>query len=133
MYLADSARGVVHRFDVDRDGELGSRRVSVHTPHHTPDGMTTDGAGNLWGAFWGASVVRRYRPDGRLDREVPLPVHQRLPRRPGPEPAVRHHREVRPVPALAARWRVVRDRRRRTRLSGRRIRPAVAFLIGVER
>ncbi|MDX3655871.1 SMP-30/gluconolactonase/LRE family protein [Streptomyces sp. ID05-26A] len=76
MYLADSARGVVHRFDVDRDGEPGGRRVFLHTPHHTPDGMTTDVAGNLWVAFWGASVVRRYRPDGRLDREVALPARQ---------------------------------------------------------
>ncbi|MGW6448223.1 SMP-30/gluconolactonase/LRE family protein [Lentzea sp. NPDC055074] len=76
LYLADSARGVVHRFDVDPDGELGSRRVFLHTPHHTPDGMTTDVAGNVWIAFWGASVVRRYRPDGRLDREVTLPARQ---------------------------------------------------------
>ncbi|MFI6102109.1 SMP-30/gluconolactonase/LRE family protein [Lentzea sp. NPDC051213] len=75
MYLADSARGVVHRFDV-YDGELGGRRVFVHTPHHTPDGMTTDVAGNVWIAFWGGSIVRRYRPDGRLDREIRLPAQQ---------------------------------------------------------
>ncbi|MFD4643397.1 SMP-30/gluconolactonase/LRE family protein [Lentzea sp. NPDC058436] len=76
LYLADSARGVVHRFDVDSDGDLGGRRVFVHTPHQTPDGMTTDIAGNVWIAFWGASVVRRYRPDGRLDREITLPARQ---------------------------------------------------------
>ncbi|NKE62976.1 SMP-30/gluconolactonase/LRE family protein [Lentzea sp. PSKA42] len=76
MYLADSAQGVVHRFDVGRDGELGTRRVFLHTPHHTPDGMTTDVAGNVWIAFWGASVVRRYRQDGRLDQEVRLPARQ---------------------------------------------------------
>ncbi|MET9230580.1 SMP-30/gluconolactonase/LRE family protein [Lentzea sp. NPDC003310] len=76
MYLADSARGVVHRFEVDVDGELGARRVFLHTPHHTPDGMTTDVAGNVWIAFWGASVVRRYRADGRLDREITLPARQ---------------------------------------------------------
>ncbi|MFD9705606.1 SMP-30/gluconolactonase/LRE family protein [Lentzea sp. NPDC059081] len=76
MYLADSARGLVHRIEVDRRGELGARRVFVHTPHQTPDGMTTDIAGNVWIAFWGASVVRRYRPDGRLDREIALPARQ---------------------------------------------------------
>jgi sugar lactone lactonase YvrE len=76
MYLADSARGVVHRFDLGPDGELGPGRTFLHTPHHTPDGMTTDVAGNVWIAFWGASVVRRYRPDGRLDQEVRLPARQ---------------------------------------------------------
>lgn len=76
MYLADSARNVVHRFDVDRHGELGARRVFLHTHNQTPDGMTTDVAGNVWIAFWGSSVVRRYRPDGRLDREVRLPARR---------------------------------------------------------
>ncbi|MFS8098591.1 SMP-30/gluconolactonase/LRE family protein [Lentzea alba] len=75
MYLADSARGIVHRFDV-QDGEIGARRVFLHTPHSIPDGMTTDVAGNVWIAFWGSSVVRRYRPDGRLDQEVRLPARQ---------------------------------------------------------
>jgi sugar lactone lactonase YvrE len=76
MYLADSARGLVHRFDVDRDGELSGRSVFLHTPRHTPDGMTTDVAGNVWIAFWGSSVVRRHHPDGTLDREVRLPARQ---------------------------------------------------------
>lgn len=73
LYFADSGRGVVHRFEVDRDGDPAARRVFLHTPHHTPDGMTTDVAGNLWIAFWGASVVRRYRPDGRLGRSNHAP------------------------------------------------------------
>jgi sugar lactone lactonase YvrE len=76
LYLADSARGVVHHFDVGNGGELGARRAFLHTPHHTPDGMTIDIAGNVWIAFWGASAVRRYRPDGRLDREITLPARQ---------------------------------------------------------
>ena len=76
MYLADSARGLVHRFDVDRDGELSGRHVFLHTPRHTPDGMTTDVAGNVWIAFWGSSFVRRYLPDGTLDREIRLPASQ---------------------------------------------------------
>jgi sugar lactone lactonase YvrE len=76
MYLADSARGLVHRFDVNADGELSGRRTFLHTPRQTPDGMTTDVAGNVWIAFWGASAVRRYRPDGQLDREIHLPASQ---------------------------------------------------------
>lgn len=76
MYLADSARGLVHRFDVNADGDLSGRRTFLHLPRQTPDGMTTDVAGNIWIAFWGSSVVRRYRPDGKLDQEIHLPARQ---------------------------------------------------------
>nr|WP_207312452.1 SMP-30/gluconolactonase/LRE family protein [Lentzea alba] len=38
--------------------------------------MTTDVAGNVWIAFWGSSFVRRYHPDGTLDREIRLPASQ---------------------------------------------------------
>src|SRR5690349_14719889 len=34
MYLADSARGVVHRFDLVPDGEPGPSRTFLHTPPH---------------------------------------------------------------------------------------------------
>ena len=42
----------------------------------SPDGSTVDADGYLWNAQWGASRVVRYRPDGTVDRIVPLPVPQ---------------------------------------------------------
>jgi len=39
-----------------------------------PDGAALDSEGGLWIAFWGASQVRRYSPDGTLDYELLLPV-----------------------------------------------------------
>lgn len=41
-----------------------------------PDGAVTDAEGFVWCARWGGSRVIRYAPDGRIDREVLLPVSQ---------------------------------------------------------
>ncbi|MFC4020818.1 SMP-30/gluconolactonase/LRE family protein [Micromonospora sp. GCM10011542] len=79
MYLADSPRGEVDRFTVDpRTGALDGRQPFLRlTPGEgVPDGMTVDAAGHVWVALWGGSAVRRYRPDGVLDREIRLPATQ---------------------------------------------------------
>lgn len=79
MYLADTARGEVDRFTVDpRTGALSGRTpfLRLATAEGAPDGMTVDAAGHLWVALWGGHAVRRYRPDGTLDRELRLPVAQ---------------------------------------------------------
>ncbi|MBQ0902846.1 SMP-30/gluconolactonase/LRE family protein [Micromonospora sp. U21] len=79
MYLADSPRGEVDRFSVDpHTGALHGREPFLRLAgvDGGPDGMTVDAAGHLWVALWGGSAVRRYRPDGTLDREIRLPATQ---------------------------------------------------------
>lgn len=77
MYYADSGTGRVDAFDVDpTDGHIGGRRalLEIELPGAVPDGLTVDAEGFLWVALWDGGRVRRYTPDGRLDREVLLPV-----------------------------------------------------------
>ena len=77
MYLADSARGIIDRFDVDAvTGELSGRERFVELGDASPDGMTVDADGHLWVAVWGTSTARRYRPDGGEDHRVSLPALQ---------------------------------------------------------
>ncbi|RBM21618.1 gluconolaconase [Prauserella sp. PE36] len=77
MYLADSARGVIHRFAVDPGtGALGERTEFATVAQGSPDGMTVDAEGFVWSAIWGAGRVHRYSPGGSLDRVVDVPARQ---------------------------------------------------------
>lgn len=75
MYYIDTP---TRRIDVfDFDGELPHRRrefVTIEEGAGYPDGMTVDAAGGVWVALWDGAAVRRYTPDGALDRTVRLPV-----------------------------------------------------------
>jgi sugar lactone lactonase YvrE len=79
LYLADTPLGHVDRFAVDpATGELSGREpfLRLAPGEGFPDGMTVDSAGHLWVALWDGHAVRRYRPDGTLDREIRLPAAQ---------------------------------------------------------
>lgn len=77
MYFADSLSGIVQVCDYDGpSGHVGPARPFVDTrPHGSgPDGATVDAEGGVWVALVLAGSVARFRPDGSLDRMVPLPV-----------------------------------------------------------
>jgi sugar lactone lactonase YvrE len=79
MYYVDSGTGRVDVFDADpTDGQVTGRRpfVEIDLAGAVPDGLAVDAEGFVWVAVWDGARVRRYAPDGRLDREVPLPVDQ---------------------------------------------------------
>jgi sugar lactone lactonase YvrE len=79
MFLSDTPLGHVDRFDVDRrSGELSGRRpfLRFEEDDGSPDGITVDADGFLWVALFGGGAVHRYRPDGVLDRRVPVPAQQ---------------------------------------------------------
>ncbi len=77
MYFIDSATSRVDVLDYDpATCAAAGRRPLLGVPEAdgVPDGMTVDAEGCLWVATWDGWSVRRYRPDGGLDRIVMLPV-----------------------------------------------------------
>ena len=76
MYYIDSVTHGVDVFDFDpADGSLGERRRLITIPpgEGLPDGMTVDAEGGLWIALHGSGSIRRYLPDGQVDRVVRVP------------------------------------------------------------
>ncbi|MFF5841444.1 SMP-30/gluconolactonase/LRE family protein [Streptomyces massasporeus] len=75
MYYIDSPTRRVDVFD-HVDGRITGRRTLAEIEESAgfPDGLTVDAEGCVWVALWQGSAVRRYTPDGVLDRVIELPV-----------------------------------------------------------
>lgn len=77
MYFVDSATHGIDVLDFEAGSGLvtGRRRLVQIAPEDgLPDGLTIDVDGCLWVALWDGWQLRRYTPDGTLDRIVRLPV-----------------------------------------------------------
>ncbi|MDN3260609.1 SMP-30/gluconolactonase/LRE family protein [Streptomyces sp. CSDS2] len=75
MYYVDSPTRRVDVFDYDSEG-IRDRRplVEIEEGAGYPDGLTVDADGCVWVALWDGGAVRRYTPDGTLDRVISLPT-----------------------------------------------------------
>ena len=75
VYSCDTSAAQVWRREIDEDGTVGPRQAFVVIPHAEGmvDGATIDVEGGYWAAMFIAGTVRRYRPDGTLDKEFALP------------------------------------------------------------
>ena len=78
LYFADSPTRTIGAYELhEPEGILGKHRIFAQTPDGAfPDGATVDADGCLWSAHWGAGVVVRYTPDGRIDRTLRVPASQ---------------------------------------------------------
>ncbi|AWN39541.1 SMP-30/gluconolactonase/LRE family protein [Methylobacterium durans] len=77
FYMAHTKDGRIEAIAFDAEqGRLGARRNLVTIPHQVgvPDGGAVDRDGFYWSAIHRGGRLHRYAPDGRLDREVLLPV-----------------------------------------------------------
>lgn len=77
MYFTDTLRRVIYAYDFDpASGTIDRRRVFVDSSGEDgyPDGMEVDSEGGVWSARWGGWKVSRYDPDGKVEREIRLPV-----------------------------------------------------------
>jgi sugar lactone lactonase YvrE len=76
MYAASTPQRNVKAFDIDaKTGALSNERVflTLAPGDGHIDGATVDAEGGYWLAVVAQGVVRRFRPDGTLDREIALP------------------------------------------------------------
>ena len=77
FYYTDSLTRMIYAYDYEaQTGAIRNRRVFDHVPQDggLPDGLAVDTQGYIWSARWGGWKVVRYAPDGRVDREVAIPV-----------------------------------------------------------
>jgi sugar lactone lactonase YvrE len=77
MYYVDTPTRRIDMFDFDPEsGSIAGRRpfATIAPVDGWPDGLTVDAEGGVWLALWEGWKVRRYLPDGSLEREIHLPV-----------------------------------------------------------
>jgi L-arabinonolactonase len=77
LYFTDMPTRQIDVFDYDLEKGIASSRrcfASLATEPGLADGSIIDAEDCLWNAQWRGSKLVRYRPDGSVEREVPLPV-----------------------------------------------------------
>ena len=77
MYFADSRARMVYRYRFDLAAGTASDRaafIDFSGDPGNPAGLAVDVDGFIWSTVWDGWAVRRFDPDGRLERVVHLPV-----------------------------------------------------------
>lgn len=78
FYFADSWSGEIRAYDYDqKTGSVSNRRTFTRIDTSTggaADGSTVDAEGFLWNAQVYNGKLIRYRPDGKIDRVIDMPV-----------------------------------------------------------
>jgi sugar lactone lactonase YvrE len=74
-YWADSQKPLLHRYETASPTDTREPFGVVEGPGG-PDGACVDSQGHIWLCVWGGSKLIRYRPDGTVERIIPLPVER---------------------------------------------------------
>jgi sugar lactone lactonase YvrE len=70
LYHTESLRGVFV-YDVKRDGAVSNRRL--FSAREDGDGLAVDVEGCVWSASFSGGEIVRHRPDGDIERRIPVP------------------------------------------------------------
>lgn len=79
MYVSDSAIRTIFEYDYDhKSGNITDKRVFARLKMNDglPDGITVDGAGNIYSAQWYGKCVISFAPDGSERGRIELPEWQ---------------------------------------------------------
>lgn len=79
LFVADSQERTICALQFHpHSGRIGERRLFARIPIElgVPDGCAIDEEGCYWSALHGGGRLRRFRPDGSIERDVLLPVSQ---------------------------------------------------------
>lgn len=79
LFLSHSKSREIIAFDYDENGgRISNRRIFAKIPAElgVPDGAAIDTEGGYWAALHGGGKLRRFHPDGSIDRDIDLPVSQ---------------------------------------------------------
>lgn len=79
FYYTDSLAEGIFCYDFNFEkGEINNKKWFVKIPikEGEPDGLTVDAQGYIWSARWNGWKIVRYTPDGKIDREIKMPVQR---------------------------------------------------------
>jgi sugar lactone lactonase YvrE len=77
FYFSDSWRHIAYQYDYDIEtGTVANRRPFIDTTAFggQPDGATVDSQGIYWAALYTGGKVAAFRPNGKLERVIDMPV-----------------------------------------------------------
>ena len=77
MYFTDSANRTIFAYAyAPATGNIGQRRIfaTIGEDAGYPDGLCVDAEDHVWSAHWNGWRITRYRPDGTIERVIPMPV-----------------------------------------------------------
>lgn len=77
LYAADSFVKTLYAYDYDGgSGQVSNKRAFANTAElgGVPDGSAVDADGVVWVSIFQAGKIAAYRPDGKLERVIDLPV-----------------------------------------------------------
>jgi len=76
LYVTEMFANRILRYDYDpATGQASGRAIFADVPaaDGMPDGLIVDAEGFVWSAHWAGWRITRYRPDGKVDRVIPMP------------------------------------------------------------